>query len=543
MATDMNARLVALTQRAHGARMDIDSFEAMLPDAPAHALGPHFLKPVFQKMRFFVETTATTVDGLLDALVSGSMSDELVQDVNMLEPLINAILFRLRSIKDVRCYDDRIAARQGFVALKDEIEGSEDEGSALREAIERALELHDDAAICALSLHPAFAVVAPPITGLHPWLEEARRSGASNAPELLLCAVLGCFVQVRDDVRARLASPSCVSSPFWDEALAYIDATLTPLMPFCMALALFRDAVSKGKTVVCRALLQAYHNLRESDVRGDALAIAAEHGHEGIVHTLLSFGDPTSCPARKRNVQGLTALMVAAAHKQASIARQLLQRTPRDATLFNDFGTADSASDTALAIACRLGYEDVVGVLLGFANFVPEANVCQAPGAPDCASPLMAAVGNGHTGVVAQLLAFARADRIQRLAFSGGELALAMRMGFADIVGGLVSSDTFPAWCRHNAFEAADRGGNTPLMLAARYGHADAAAALLSCLSMSDRARVLGARNAAGQTAQHLAAAWGFANVEAALARFEKEARGGAANAEAANAGAADVGV
>lgn len=273
-------------------------------------------------------------------------------------------------------------------------------------------------------------------------------------------------------------------------------------------------AADRGDMV--RFLLEKHANLAAKDNEEKTpLLLAAQQGSEEVVRLLLDGG----AAVEDKDKDGRTPLLAAALRGHEGIVRLLLREGA-------DLAARDCFRNTPLINAASKGHETVVRLLLE-KGAAPEARDSSGQ------TPLIAAADRGHRDVVRLLLekganpearrnngdtalAAATSEEVQELlskAVAAKELKTLLQYQSADDI--LLSSSRYGTTAivevlldqNRGNIEARDKEGETPLILAARGGHADTVRLLL------DKGATIDARTKHNSTALHMAADGGHENI------------------------------
>jgi serine/threonine-protein phosphatase 6 regulatory ankyrin repeat subunit B len=332
----------------------------------------------------------------------------------------------------------------------------------------------------------------------------------------------------------------------------------TPLMWAC----------ERGQVGVVRTLVQhvGVQGLEERCEQGwTALRYAASRGHEEVVAVLLKSG----AQANSRTQDGTTPLMVACETRDADVAKLLIQHTGGQG-----LEERDEQGATALHHAARRGHQDIVILLLSegaladskdHGGKTPFATACEvghivaarvllqhvgAQGLEDTTNvgytALHCAASRGHAEVVTLLLGHgAQANSKAQggttplmLASAGGTVAV-VEMLLHHVRGqGLQETDDNGWIALHHAAakgheevvtlllraganaNSKDQAGCTPLMYAARRGHAGT----IQKLGVYMKGEGLEEKGASGHAALHEAACNGHEDAVAVLLSMGAEA-------------------
>ena len=179
-----------------------------------------------------------------------------------------------------------------------------------------------------------------------------------------------------------------------------------------------------------------------------ALHMAVKHGYVDLMRSLLTW---PCVNADSPNEEGLSPLLIAVSHSQAEMVRALLDN--RWKTI--DLRAKDRSGSTALMIAARFGYLDVVRVILEHYDRTQETG-------PQASNAFMMAVSGGNQGLVALLLEFGatpgRSNRYDQI-----PLTVAIELGFTAI--------TFLLLQYGAKIDDTDGSGNKPIDVAVSKGY------------------------------------------------------------------------
>ncbi|KAF7074050.1 hypothetical protein CFC21_078961 [Triticum aestivum] len=232
--------------------------------------------------------------------------------------------------------------------------------------------------------------------------------------------------------------------------------------------------------------------------RNNVLHLAAEHGHDELIHDLVSFGGKSLLSAQNSALDTPLHCAARAGHcKAVSVLVQLAMDYGDESTLW----CKNAAGDTALHLAARLGHgvavEAMVSAASGLASEVNDAGV----------SPLYLAVMSRSVPAVRAITTNCR-DASAAGPSSQNALHAAVFQG-SEMVSLLLE------WKPRGPSLAsqADDTGSTPLHFASSDGDRSVVGAILSA-SPPCAVRV---RDSAGLSALHVAAGMGHARVARAL--------------------------
>jgi ankyrin repeat protein len=261
----------------------------------------------------------------------------------------------------------------------------------------------------------------------------------------------------------------------------------TPLMEAC----------GHGDVGVVQSLVQGLgtQGLDETDRRGKtALHWAAMGGQEDIVACLLNKG----AAAGIRDGLGRTPLIRAAESGHLGVVRILVQHSGAQG-----LGEMDERGRTALDWAAVGGHEEVVGFLLSTGQYADLWD-------PDRMTPFMLAARWGRVGVLTRLL-----EHVGREGLEEGDqdertaLHYAAQGGHEEMATFLLSRGAL-AHVRHQ-----DRVGMTPLILSV--SEEEEHVGVVRILLGEMEGEGLDARDVLGRTALHWAARWGHDDIMAML--------------------------